>query len=500
MPSLRNFQVVSWQYSSQRILVDHQKILHTVWLFQGTKYRSQGQLLPTTFRYLELLLRTKRLALLCYKDTVSLRGGQQSPPSARPGEKRLAAYLEGLAQAAGHKDRHQPIKSYCLGLLLPGERKSVEPMAARLAPDNVRRMHQSLHHIVADAPWSDQTLLAAVVQYTLPAMRKRGPVVAWVVDDTGFPKKGKHSVGVARQYCGQVGKQENCRVAVSLSVSTSSASLPVAYNLYLPESWSEDKSRRDKAGIPDTVQFRTKPLIAAEQIRQAVADGIPKAPVVADAAYGNDPKFRQAILDLGMDYVVGIQQTLSVWPPGQEPLPPKLRQRSPEHQPVTARELAMQVPPADWKMVTWRTGTKEKLRSRFAALRVRPANRDYWRSEPLPEQWLLVEWPKQEAQPTKYWLGSLPDTMTLSDLVFVAKQRWIIERDYEELKQELGLGHFEGRGWRGFHHHATLCIAAYGFLVAERSRFSPWARAGQLQLELPAIPSGWKPRGAGRAA
>ena len=334
--------------------------------------------------------------------------------------------------------------------------------------------------------------------------------MAWVVDDTGFPKKGKHSVGVARQYCGQVGKQENCRVAVSLSVSTASASLPVAYDLYLPESWSEDKSRRDKAGVPETVQFRTKPLIAADQIRQAVADGIPKAPVVADAAYGNDTKFRQAILDLGMDYVVGIQQTLSVWPPGQGPLPPKprkstgrppkLRQRSPEHQPITARELAMQVAPPDWKMVTWRAGTKEKLRSRFAALRVRPANRDFWRSEPLPAQWLLVEWPKEEAQPTKYWLGSLPDTTTLPDLVLVAKQRWIIERDYEELKQEVGLGHFEGRGWRGFHHHATLSIAAYGFLVAERSRFSPSARAGKLQLELPSIPSNWRPRGAGRAA
>ena len=353
-------------------------------------------------------------------------------------------------------------------------------------------------------------LLAAVAQYTLPAMKKQGQVVAWVVDDTGFPKKGQHSVGVARQYCGQVGKQENCRVAVSLSVSTASASLPIAYDLYLPESWSEDKVRRGKAGVPESVSFRTKPLMAVEQIRQAIADGIPKAPIVADAAYGNDTKFRQAILDLEMDYVVGIQQTLSVWPPGQEPLPakprkatgrpPKLRQRSPEHQPLTARELAMEVSPAEWKMVTWRAGTKEKLRSRFAALRVRPANRDYWRSEPLPEQWLLIEWPKGEAQPTKYWLGSLPATTTLSDLVFVAKQRWIIERDYEELKQELGLGHFEGRGWRGFHHHATLCIAAYGFLVAERSRFSPSARAGQLQLALPEIPPDWKPRGAGRAA
>jgi SRSO17 transposase len=419
---------------------------------------------------------------------------------------RLAAYLEGLAQAAGHKDRHQPLTSYCLGLLLPGERKSVEPMAARLDPNNVRRAHQSLHHVVAVAPWNDQLLLQAVRHYVLPQMTSRVPISAWVVDDTGFPKKGKHSVGVARQYCGQVGKQDNCQVAVSLSISTTSASLPIAYELYLPEAWSEDTERRRKAGVPDDVVFRTKPLIAAEQIRQAVADGVPRAPVVADAAYGNDTKFRQALLDMGLEYVVGIQPMLSVWPPGKEPLPPKprkcvgrppkLRQREPNHQPVLAKEIAAGLGPADWQTITWRNGIKQKLHSRFAAVRVRPANRDYWRREPLPEQWLLIEWPEEETQPTLYWLGSLAADTSLTALVTTAKQRWIIERDYEELKQELGFGHYEGRGWRGFHHHATLCIAAYGFLIAERSRFSPSARAGQLQLALPEVPPDWKPRGA----
>jgi SRSO17 transposase len=379
-------------------------------------------------------------------------------------------------------------------------------MAARLDPNNVRRAHQSLHHVVAVAPWNDQLLLQAVRHYVLPQMTSRAPISAWVVDDTGFPKKGKHSVGVARQYCGQVGKQDNCQVAVSLSISTVSASLPIAYELYLPEAWSEDPERRRKTGVPDEIVFRTKPLIAAEQIRQAVADGVPRAPVVADAAYGNDTKFRQALLDMGLEYVVGIQPTLSVWPPGKEPLPPKprksigrppkLRQRAPNHQPVLAKELAAGLGPKDWQTITWRNGTKQKLRSRFAAVRVRPANRDYWRSEPLPEQWLLIEWPEEEPQPTKYWLGSLASDTSLTALVTTAKQRWIIERDYEELKQELGLGHYEGRGWRGFHHHATLCIAAYGFLIAERSRFSPSARAGQLQLALPEVPPDWKPRGA----
>lgn len=379
-------------------------------------------------------------------------------------------------------------------------------MAARLDPNNVRRAHQSLHHVVAVAPWSDHHLLQAVRHHVLPQMTARAPISAWVVDDTGFPKKGKHSVGVARQYCGQVGKQDNCQVAVSLSISTATASLPIAYELYLPETWSEDLDRRRKAGVPEEVVFRTKPLIAAEQIQRALAEGVPRAPVLADAAYGNDTKFREALLDMGLEYVVGIQPTLSVWPPGKAPLPPKprksmgrppkLRQRAPNHQPVLAKDLAAVLAPKDWQTITWRVGTKKKLRSRFAAVRVRPANRDFERSEPLPEQWLLIEWPEEESLPTKYWLASLAADISLTSLVTTAKQRWIIERDYEELKQELGLGHYEGRGWRGFHHHATLCIAAYGFLIAERSRFSPSARAGQLQLALPEVPPDWKPRGA----
>jgi SRSO17 transposase len=183
--------------------------------------------------------------------------------------------MGGLAQAAGHADRAVPLKNYCTGLLLPGERKSVEPIAARLAPDNVRRMHQSLHHVVADAPWSDEAVLRQVREFVLPAMQKRGSVVCWIVDDTGFPKKGSHSVGVTRQYCGQVGKQDNCRVAVSLSVATWASSLPIAYRLYLPESWAGDRKRRKAAGVPEDVEFQTKPQIALDQIREAVQDEVP---------------------------------------------------------------------------------------------------------------------------------------------------------------------------------------------------------------------------------
>ena len=426
---------------------------------------------------------------------------------AAPGsqEKRLAAYLDGLAQAAGHADRIGPLKSYCTGLLLPGERKSVEPMAARLAPDNVRRMHQSLHHLVADAPWSDEALLGRVREQVLPLLEKQGPIVAWIVDDTGFPKKGSHSVGVTRQYCGQLGKQENCRVAVSLSAASWSASLPIAYQLYLPDSWAKDRKRRRAAGVPDEISFRTKPQIAFEQIRQAVEADVRRGVVLADAAYGIDGQFRAGLTELELQYVVGVQSSMTVWAPGTLPLPakpwsgqgrpPRLLRRDRQHQPASVKQLAVGLPAAAWKTITWRAGEHRPLRSRFAALRVRPAHRDYWQAEPHPEEWLLIEWPQGEAEPTKYWISTLPPETKLKDLVRIAKHRWIIERDYEELKQELGLGHFEGRGWRGFHHHGTLCIAAYGFLVAERSRFSPSARAGQLELPAPQPSANYQPRG-----
>ena len=428
------------------------------------------------------------------------------PAPGRAQQKRFAAYLDSLAQAAGHADRIAPLKSYCTGLLLPGERKSVEPMAARLAPQNVRRMHQSLHHVVAHAPWSDEALLRCVRDYGLPAMEKNGPIVAWIVDDTGLPKQGTHSVGVARQYCGQTGKTDNCQVAVSLSVATWNSSLPIAWRLYLPESWTESKARRQEAGIPKDIPFQTKPEIALAQIRQAIADGVAKGVVLADPAYGNNTEFRQAITALDRLYMVGIESSTKLWPPGEQPLPapkyagrgqpPRRLRRDAEHAPVTAKEMALRLPERAWKRISWREGTRHPLRSRFAAVRVRAAHRDYKRTVPHPEEWLLIEWPRGEPAPTKYWLSTCSAKAKLRDLVALAKQRWIIERDYEELKQELGLGHFEGRGWRGFHHHATLCIAAYGFLVAERNRFSPSTRAGHLELPTPELPPDFCPRGA----
>lgn len=425
-------------------------------------------------------------------------------------QKRLVTYLDSLAQAAGHADRIVPFKAYCTGLLLPGERKSIEPMAARLDPDHVGRMHQSLHHLVAEAPWDDELLLDRALDTVLPSMVRQGPIVAWVVDDTGFPKKGQHSVGVARQYCGQVGKQDNCRVAVSLSVATDHSSMPVAFRLYLPDIWANDKQKRKKAGVPEEILFQTKPQIALDQIRRARERGVPTGVVLADAGYGNDAKFREQLTEWKLPYVAGIQSSVTVWKPGEQPKsapkgkgmgrPRKLLQRAPEPQPVSAKDLALSLPADAWKTVSWRQGVKKKLTSRFAALRVRPAHRDYWRAEPHAEEWLLLEWPKAESEPTKYWFSTLSSDTALTDLVHCAKHRWIIERDYEELKQELGLGHFEGRGWRGFHHHGTLCIAAYGFLVSERSRFSPSAHAGHIGLRAATPPEGFRPRGSSRSS
>ncbi len=415
--------------------------------------------------------------------------------------------------AAGHHDRQSPLKNYCKGLLLPGERKSIEPMAARLDPASVPPMRQSLHHLVAQAPWSDEALLEQVRRQVLPAMEKHGPVVAWIVDDTGFPKKGKHSVGVTRQYCGPVGKQDNCRVAVSLWVATWSSSLPIGYRLYLPKEWAEDAGRREKTEVPEEVEFQTKPEIAMDQIRAAVEAKVARGIVLADAAYGIHTEFRDGLTGLGLQYVVGVQSSMTVWEPGKQPLPAKLRgkmgrpprllQRNPDHPPVSVKQLARSLPSSAFKEITWREGTDRKLRSRFAAVRVRPAHRDYWKAEPHAEEWLLIEWPRGEAEPAKYWIATLPSTTKLKAFIKMAKHRWIIERDYEELKQELGLGHFEGRNWRGFHHHATLCIAAYGFLIAERNRFSPSARTGHLGFVAPGPAPDFRPRGSpgtGRAA
>ena len=420
-------------------------------------------------------------------------------------EARFEAYVEDLIQVIGHADRAKPMHDYCTGLLLPVERKSVEPMAAATDPARVSAKHQSLLHFVGKASWSDAAVLSKVRDLALPMIERSSPIRAWIVDDTGFPKKGQHSVGVARQYCGQLGKQDNCQVAVTLSLANDAASLPIAHRLYLPETWANDAKRRQTAGIPDDVVFQTKPEIALDQIKAASVAGVAPGVILADAGYGNETRFRSGVTALELSYVMGVQSKTSVWEPGQEPLAPKrwsgngrptsnLR-RDKRHRPVSAKDLAISLSARAWRKVTWREGTNAPLSSRFAALRVRPAHRDYWRSTPHPVEWLLIEWPKGEAEPSKYWLSTLPENIALADLVDMAKLRWRIERDYQDLKQEIGLGHYEGRGWRGFHHHATLCIAAYGFLISERETIPPSGPRSNTKRKALGLPENFRPRG-----
>jgi SRSO17 transposase len=425
-------------------------------------------------------------------------------------EFRFAAYVEGLVSVIGHADRAGPLRDYCTGLMLPCGRKSVEPMAAVTAPERTAAQHQSLLHFVGNAGWLDQKVLAKVREMVLPQIERHGSIEAWIIDDTGFPKKGKHSVGVARQYCGQLGKQDNCQVAVSLSLANHHASLPVAYRLYLPEDWATDSRRRRKSGIPETISFKTKPEIALEQIDAACKAGLPRGVVLMDAGYGCNTKLRTAISALALRYVAGILPNTSVWAPGTEPLPPKkwsgcgrppkLIRRDGKHRPLSVKELALGLPKRAWRIITWREGASEQLSSRFARVRVRVAHRDYNLTDSRSEEWLLIEWPKGEDEPTKYWLSTLPQDITFRTLVDTTKLRWRIERDYQELKQEVGLGHFEGRGWRGFHHHATLCIAAYGFLISERETIPPSGPRSAVLFPKLAVPDGCRPRGSALAA
>jgi SRSO17 transposase len=384
------------------------------------------------------------------------------------------------------------------GLMLPGERKSVEPMAARVHPENVRSAHQAMHHLVAEAPWEDRLLLAAVAEQVLPRLLQKDPRCWWILDDTAHAKKGTHSVGVARQYSGRLGKTDNCRVAVSLSLANAHGSLPLDYRLYLPKEWTEDRRRCQRAGVPKEIAFRTKGQIARAQIEAALGAGIARGVVLADAGYGDETDFRDWLIERQFDYVLGVRPGTSVWwgrhQPAQAPAPlsrrgrPRTRAiRDAKHQPISVLELARTLPQKIWRNVSWRQGSHGALASRFARVRVRAAHRDRIRQE----EWLLIEWPVAQSGPTHYWLSTLPAKTPFKHLVAHAKGRWMIERDYQELKSELGLSHYEGRNWRGFHHHATLCIAAYGFLMLERLS----GKKNSARFEESPVPEGFRPRG-----
>jgi SRSO17 transposase len=421
----------------------------------------------------------------------------------------LEKYMEYVCEALGHSDRRAGFSDYGRALMLPMERKSVEPLAAHIDPWNTGAKHQSLHHVVAKSDWSDEAVLTRVLECVGPELTAAQECY-WIVDDTGFPKKGKHSVGVARQYCGQLGKPDNCQVAVSLSLASKAGSLPIAWRLYLPQEWADDKARREKTGIPKEVKFATKPDLAMEQIRAAKAAGVSPGVVLGDAAYGTETAFREALSALELSYCLGVRSNTTVWTEGHGPLPPKEKKRrggwtpirlrrDPKHPPASVREAALSLPSRAWHAVTWRQGTNQKLCSRFSAQRVRAAHRDYKRHSEREGEWLLVEWPQGQAEPLTYWLSNLPPNTSLKVLVQTAKARWRIERDYEELKQEFGLGHYEGRGWRGFHHHATLCTVAYGFLLAQRLK-GGGSKKNSTRSQAAGLPKGYKPRGSRKDA
>ena len=419
---------------------------------------------------------------------------------------RFEQYMVHLSQGLGHADRHAGLKGYCTGLMLPLARKSVEPMAARVDPLHASARHQALHHFVAKAEWSDAEVLRRVCQWVVPHMDfSRGGW--WIIDDTGFPKKGVHSVGVARQYCGMLGKQDNCQVAVSVSLACDQGSIPVAWQLYLPEDWAQDAERRKRAGVPESLGFATKTQIALKQLHNLLSEGAPRHCVLADAGYGVDTAFRQSLSDMGLLYAVGVTSAVVVWPPGVEPLPPApyggmgrppvVPRRTAELQPMSVKALTLSLPVQAYQTISWRQGTNEPLSGRFAAVRVRHAGGNAGKARLRPQEWLLIEWPADQAEPLKYILSSLPASTPLNDLVSAAYLRWRIERDYQDLKQDFGLGHYEGRGWRGFHHHATLSIAAYAYLMADRliADKPVSGKKNFAQRQVPALPEDYIPRG-----
>jgi SRSO17 transposase len=393
-------------------------------------------------------------------------------------DRELGEYLHHFVDGLGRPERREALRLYMTGLLLDGDRKSIAPMAGRLvdAPEEIEAMRQRLQQAVVVASWSDDDVLARLA---LKLDEELPGIEAFVIDDTGFPKKGEHSVGVQRQYSGTLGRIDNCQVAVSLHLAGEQGSGMVGFRLFLPESWVEDRARRKRAGVPIDVRAATKGTLVLAQLDAALAAGVRRHVVLADAGYGDSAEFRDALAQRDLRYVVAVNGEPVVWPPGSNPrvrratgLPgrPQTRHRDDKHPPVALKKLA---PTLRFARVSWREGSKGWQSGRFAAVRVRTAHRHKEGTPPGAEQWLLCQETGNPKAPYKQWLSNLPSTTSIATLVRFAKLRWRVERDYQELKSELGLDHFEGRTWRGFHHHATLCAVAHGFLALRRALFPP---------------------------
>ncbi len=384
-------------------------------------------------------------------------------------DRELTAFSEELFGGMGRIERRHAMMLYVMGLLLDGERKSTQPMAARLVADpaEAEAMRQRLQECVSISTWADEEVrrrLAVKLDGELPG------VEAFVVDDTGFPKKGQHSVGVARQYSGTLGRVDNCQVATSLHLASERGSGCIALRLYLPDAWARDEARRRKAGVPEDVSFLRKWEIALSQLDDALRWGVRPHPVLADAGYGDVFEFREQLDARGLPYVLSIASSQTFWLPGRGP---EGDEASAEDRPFSAAEIGNFLGRRVFQRVRWRDGSRGEQASNFARLRVRCARGHSRGDEPGKEEWLLCEWPDGESAPTKFWLSTLSGSTPVRELARLAKLRWRVERDYQEMKQEVGLDHFEGRTWRGFHHHATLCAVAHGFLALRRALFPP---------------------------
>ena len=381
--------------------------------------------------------------------------------------------MADVVMPMGRAERRQHAEEYVRGLLMDGERKSIEPMADRLPDGDV----QALQQFVSQSPWLTKDVQASLARKVEPEFV---PEAYWLIDEVSFPKQGRYSVGVARQYCGTLGKIANCQVAVTLDLGTEESSTPLDWALYLTEQWINDTDRRKEAGIPEDVTFKTKTELALDLIDEVRGWGLQDRLVLADSAYGDAYEFRKELRARTLDYVVQVSKDLTAWTEDPHPSePPMKRGGNIPRKRLYAKEL----PPAQnlcqigkdlssrcWKKITWREGTKGPLSSRFARVMVWVANGlVQGKAMKEPPQELLIEWPDGDKEPRKYWLSSLPPHRTsFRGLVRKAKGRFRVEQDYEEMKGEVGLDHFEGRSWQGWHHHVTLVTMAYAFLMLER--------------------------------
>ena len=390
-------------------------------------------------------------------------------------DERLDQFLADVTASLGRSERHHWAKVYLQGLLMEGGRKSIEPIADRIAGADV----QSLRQFVGQSPWAVEQIQKQLAEKVVDLLAE--PEV-WMIDETSFPKAGDASVGVARQYCGALGKVANCQVAVSLHWSTCEASCPLGWRLYLPQSWLATLERRAEGKIPDDITYRSKNELALDLIDQVLLWEVPRLPVVADSAYGNDFEFRAGLRERGLQYAVAVEPGIKVWTTDPEltPLAAELPRGRPRAYPAlkdlpaaqTLVEVANGLPKAAWRNITWRQGTKGPMGSRFAQVKVWAAHG--WKRQEHPRrvmEWLLIEWPEGAGTPTDYWLAQLGEqSLGLRRLIKTARARWRVEMDYRELKEELGLDHYEGRHWLGWHHHVTLVSMAFAFLRTEQAR------------------------------